>query len=80
MGYGRGSFVTDIDIMCMNKEENIELDMMIKKSFEVLQPSNDAHCTMLVVLNLAEPQWVKVPCSLALVVHYCLFKKAHTGS
>ena len=56
MGYGRGSFVTDIDIMCMNKEENIELDMMIKKSFEVLQPSNDAHCTMLVVLNLAEPQ------------------------
>ena len=67
MGYGRGSFVTDIDIMCMNKEENIELDMMIKKSFEVLQPSNDAHCTMLVVLNLAEPQWVKVPCSQRLL-------------
>ena len=67
MGYGRGSFVKDIDTWCKNKEENRELDTMIKKSFEVLQPSNEARCTMLVVLNLAEPRWVKVPCSLRLL-------------
>ena len=51
----------------MNKEENRDLDTMMKKTFKVLQPSNEAQCTMLIVLNLAEPQWVNVPCSQRLL-------------
>ena len=63
-GYGQGSFVTDVDFMCRNKEENKELDTVIKQSFEVLQPSSESskQCVMLLVLNLAEPQWIQVPC------------------
>ena len=47
-GCGRGSFVTDMD---KNTVENKELAMVIKNSLEELQPSNEAGCTMLLLLN-----------------------------
>ena len=66
-GYGRGSYVTDIDFRYRIKQETTDLDSVIKNSLQVLQPSDESLCTMLLVLNLAEPQWVQMPCSQRLL-------------
>ena len=66
-GYGQGSYVTDIDFRYRIKQETTDLDRVIKNSLQVLQPSDESPCTMLLVLNLAEPQWVHVPCSQSLL-------------
>ena len=65
--YGRGSYITDMDFRHRIKQETTDLDKVIKKSLEVLQPSDESRCTMLLVLNLAESQWVQVPCSQPLL-------------
>ena len=66
-GYGRGSYVTNIDFRHRIKQETKDLDRVTKKSLQVLQPSDESSCSMLLVLNLAEPQWVQVPCSQPLL-------------
>ena len=59
--------MTDIDFRYRIKQETTDLDRVIKNSLQVLQPSDESLCTMLLVLNLAEPQWVQVPCSQPLL-------------
>ena len=66
-GYGQGSYVTDIDFRYRIKQETTDLVRVIKNSLQELQPSDESPCTMLLVLNLAEPQWVHVPCSQSLL-------------
>ena len=44
-----------------------------------LEPQNKNSCTLMLLTNLAEPQWISVPCSAALLpVALCVIDKAET--
>ena len=66
-----------MDLICSSKEENRKLDAMARKTFQMRQPSVH-QCTMLFVLNLAEPQWVTVPCNEPLL-YTVICSKRKTG-
>ena len=59
---------------CHNKENNYKLNIYIEHLTTKIQPVLNEHCTMLLIPNLAQLQWVSVNCTEKLINHVICFK------
>ena len=60
--------------LCHNKENNYKLDIYIEHLTTKIQPVLNEHCTMFLIPNLAQLQWVSVNCTEKLINHVICFK------